>query len=430
MSYVAASLLLSFFEKATQDLAEVSLDSENGYRTVHQLRELILETQQSALSRVLAKVKIEDSSFMESSESIDYKTIHDKVQEQLLCLETHPDFETILEGPIRNMTWAAREALARLVIQQELKQLQHSKQSGIKAQEISSEPFTWIALMEFCGLCQAAIQLKDVQIFLSSPNYNAKNPSLQLYQTPISETLLVPHERWYFLQNLIFRALGYPNANSANQQLQDLMHGDTQDNIGNNDLLDQTEVKQLFKDTIEKVRAALAVASLQMQQEDLNDFEQGGVTRLLSVSHSEVGNCDNDNGIRTAPYAERINLADRSDYSATSDDHLQKSQQTQSIRDMSRQTAAMEQALLAQLLQMDPDERKDTLERARDAHEAVMVALSKLATAAERVAFMTDSTAISQETQRLLLIYRIWQSLLARNGGQPPQMARTRDIDY
>ncbi|KAI2490702.1 hypothetical protein MHU86_23863 [Fragilaria crotonensis] len=97
---------------------------------------------------------------------------------------------------------------------------------------------------------------------------------------------------------------------------------------------------------------------------------------------------------------------------------------------MARDTAALEQTLLAQLLQMDSDERTLVLEQARVAHDELMAALSNLTTPSERVAYMTSSTALSKETRKLLLLHQIWQGLLDRNGGQPPKMASTRDRDY
>ena len=84
--------------------------------------------------------------------------------------------------------------------------------------------------------------------------------------------------------------------------------------------------------------------------------------------------------------------------------------------------------MLAQLLQMDSSERNSMLEEARVAQEDLLKALAELTTGPERVAYMT--TSLSQETQQLLLMHRIWQGLLDRNQGKPPKMASTRDRDY
>ncbi|KAI2490700.1 hypothetical protein MHU86_23861 [Fragilaria crotonensis] len=407
---VPTALLVSFFEKATEELVSLSWDSSNSSMTLSDFRILILKTQQSALSSVVQDYQQKPPSSASTNntdtDSEEVITV-EQVQNQLQSLETHVDYATRLERPLRNMTMAARQASARLVLQQALK---NQQQQSVRSTKFSSPPLTRTAVLDFCGLCQAAVQLDAVQEFLScrfsSPIVRGNNhPTLRLYDTDVVGKFAFPHERMQYIQKLFFTALGY-HADTANQQLQGLVEGDA-------------ELEQIFTDTIHQLRQVLAVATMHMQQEELNDFEQGGVTRVVSVTHSNSNHDDNE-------MPQTIGMV-RSDQDNNDNNDGEDNDMT--VR-MARDTAALEQTLLAQLLQMDSDERTLVLEQARVAHDELMAALSNLTTPSERVAYMTSSTALSKETRKLLLLHQIWQGLLDRNGGQPPKMASTRDRDY
>jgi hypothetical protein len=430
---VPAALLQSFFEKATKELVALSWDgtlSPNSSMTLSDFRILILKTQQSALSSIVQdNRKVPSTSTKDTTaanavnaetpsqdEESDETITVEKVQEQLQNLESHVDFSTRLEGPLQNMTKAARQALARLVLQQELnhQQQQQQQQEHPFSTKLSSPPLTRTAIMDFCGLCQAAVQLEPVQEFLSSRYGPVRDDrhTLRLYDTDVIGKFILPQERMQYIQKLYFQALGY-HADAANQQLQGLIEGDS-------------ELEQVFTDTIHQLRQALAVATMHMQQEELNDFEQGGVTRVVSVTHSHAMR----DGISQNIGMVRSDQEDGdNDTNSNNNNNGNHNDDDVAVR-MARDTAALEQTLLAQLLQMDSDERTSVLEQARVAHDELMTALSNLTTPSERVAYMTSSTAISKDTRQLLLLHQIWQGLLDRNGGQPPKMASTRDRDY
>ena len=484
---VPATLLLSFFERATKDLTFLSLQDVcskeesasslsslsplSPLSSLSQFRILILQTQQSALSTVVAASEAEEAGTEDSTRTnhtIELQPplpLLPAVQKQLQNMESHPDFSTLLEGPLQIMTMAARQALARLVLQQELKK----KKKNQTQQHLTSPspslplPLTRTAIFDFCGLCQAAVQLEPVKEFLMKSTTSTgsrrhhhhhrdeeqqqhNHPHLQLYDTQVPDNMIFPHERMHYIQKLYFQALGYHNADTANQQLQGIIEGDA-------------ELEQVFTDTMDQLREALAAATMRMQSEELNDFEQGGVTRVVSVSYSDSDNHRHHHhhhggGVMVLPQTMDMVRSDShqqqylTDGTLVNSENMTAAEATDVVR-MARDTAALEQTLLAQLLQMDSDERNATLEQARMAHDEFMVALSNLTTTAERVAYISSSssssscssssisttkraaaTGVSTETRQLLLMHRIWQGLLERNGGQPPKMASTRDQDY
>jgi hypothetical protein len=373
---IPAALLHSFFEQATKELHQLSYNDDNdeSAKTLQQHRLSVLKIQQSCLSQVVANFE----SF----------AIEDVIS-QLQTMNTHPDAMSLQE-PSEEMTNAARQALARVVLQQELYHPTTTTTTNI--------PLTRTAILEFCGLCQAVVLLDDVQKFLISRNSNKDTTTaaapLQLYNFTIPKKLLFPQERLQYIQRLFFAALGY-DADKANKEIQEIMEGTD----------DDKDLQQVFGDTIAQLRAVLAKALVDIQQDDLNDFHEGGVTRVVSVSYSE------SNEMSAPPPTHNYDMVGRRENNNHDDDSA-------GIQ-MARQTAALEQTILAQLLQMDVDERTVLVENGANAQDEFMSALESLPKGPERVAYMTS---LGSETQHLLLMHRIWQGLINRNKGQPPKM--------
>lgn len=288
---------------------------------------------------------------------------------------------------MQRMTQAARQALARLVLQHELHISTTRQRPGTREGLIGSFGFlstmtmtstpthqqhqpsrlTRTAVLDFCGLCQAVVLLGPVQEFLSSRGPNGPDDALKLYDMvviPNDDTrhkkLITPQERLHYIQTLLFHALRYRDADSANQLLASVIARDV-------------ELEQLFFETMAQLRPVLRHATHQLQQHELNDFEQVGVTRVLSTSYSEHSN--EGDGVMIVPMG--IDMA-RSEEGVI--------RMTTTTMMMPRQTDALEQTLLAQLFQMDSSVRNSMLEEARVAHEDLLKALAELTTGPERVA--------------------------------------------
>lgn len=353
-SIVPAALFLSFFEEAAQALNELQYDKNEEPKSVDEYRQSLLNIQQQALEKIVSNF---DGVSLE------------QVLGELNQMESTPN-DSSLKEPLESMTVAARTALARVVLQQALQQHKNTARAGA---------LTKSSVLEFCGLCQAAVLLEDVTEFLVS-----SDQPLELYQHAIVDKKLpFPHERLEYIQHRYFEALGY-DADVAANELKDMVTASDE----------SQEFLQVFQQTVAQLRVVITNATLAVQTKQLSDFQQGGVTRVVSVEYSES-----------------------TTQSAPTQQTMQSEQQDQ--LHMARSAAALEQALLGQLLQMDESERNEVLERARVAQDELQRMIAELPPGPERVAYMTS---ISRETQQSLVMYKLWQGLLQRNNGQPPKM--------
>jgi hypothetical protein len=352
---VPSNLLQSFFQRAAEALNQTSYQSPPA-TSFAQHRRRLLEIQQECLEQIVA----------------DFDTISVKqVQERLHNMNDNPNG---LEKPLQDMTQAARQAFARLILQQELKDPKcfSEQRSGNRTRTLQRSD-----LIEFCGLCQAIVQSHDLQ------NYLVKGDHLFHCGNPAPHAKF-PQERLEAVQRLYFQALGY-DPDFATKDLARIFG--TADNEFQND----DQVHELFGETVSRLRVVLTHATLQIQQTQLTDVADGGVTRVVSVSYSE-----SESAVPT-----------------------QESMHPESHLQAARQAAVLEQTLLAQLLQLDPDDREQLLQQAHRAQEDLLQHLSQLPHGSERVEYMTQ---LSPEKQRLLLMHKLWQGLLARNNGEPPKM--------
>ena len=130
-------------------------------------------------------------------------------------------------------------------------------------------------------------------------------------------------------------------------------------------------------------------------------MQDDGTTRVVKVSHKEV---DSD-----APSAQKGNIE-------------MKEREERKQMDMARQMAVMQQDILAELLSWDEEERKEQLafcKQVRD--EFVQQAMS--VPPAQRAAFMTT---VNPDLQRKLIMLKLWDDMVARNGGVAPEIKKTK----
>ena len=84
---------------------------------------------------------------------------------------------------------------------------------------------------------------------------------------------------------------------------------------------------------------------------------------------------------------------------------------------MARQASLSQQELVNELLAMRDEERDAMLKEAQQTVEQVLRKAFELPSGPERIAYMTSLDA---ETQRLIALKKLWDNLLASNGGAPP----------
>jgi hypothetical protein len=92
--------------------------------------------------------------------------------------------------------------------------------------------------------------------------------------------------------------------------------------------------------------------------------------------------------------------------------------------EMARDAAALQQNILRELESMNEEERTATLETAKQVNNDFLQRAMEIPPGPDRIAFMRS---IDWETQRKLLMHKLWTSMLAANGGKPPNSQEERD---
>mmetsp|Transcript_20211 Transcript_20211/g.29992 ORF Transcript_20211/g.29992 Transcript_20211/m.29992 type:complete len:370 (+) Transcript_20211:19-1128(+) len=362
-SKVPSALLHSFFQEATNALNELCY-SKGQPKSLFEQRKQLLRVQQACLERVADNfdgVSIEEAQIALKGIGVPQDT----------------NVDALIQELSEKMTLSARLAFARLVLQQELIDPKYNITPSESNELCRSD------ILEFCGLCKAVVQLPDVVEFM----VNGRS----LYGeevTCLGKELRFPQDRLELVQSLYLQALGH-DSNGGTKELQRIMFSPK--------YYEDKELHEVFGDTVGNMRVALTNAGIAAQQKELNDFEEGGVTRVVSVSYSDKGN-DECNG--EAPQTETMH----------SESHLR----------LAGQAAALEQSLLERLKHMDERERESILDEAQHAHDKMIQDIQVLEPGPERIQFMTNQ--LSKETRELLLIHKIWQGLLTRNNGAPPRI--------
>jgi len=82
----------------------------------------------------------------------------------------------------------------------------------------------------------------------------------------------------------------------------------------------------------------------------------------------------------------------------------------------------MQQEILGQLLSMDEQDRDANLQAAKEAHDAFLQGALELPMGPERVEYLRS---VDPNTQRLLVMHKLWSSFLADNGGVAPTSRRS-----
>jgi len=133
------------------------------------------------------------------------------------------------------------------------------------------------------------------------------------------------------------------------------------------------------------------------------DLQDDGTTRVLHVSHKEIDL--DDPAARN--FGGNMEMTERE----------QKKQ-----FEVARQMAVMQQDILAELLSWDETERKEQLEFCRQVrNEFVQQAMT--VNPEERAAFMTT---VNPDLQRKLIMLKLWDEMVARNGGKEPEIKKAK----
>lgn len=371
MTTVPSSLLLAFFQDATNTLNTCSQVKVGD--SLVDIRKSLLQLQLETLNRVVAT---------HNSDNLDSLTA-EQVQQQLQTLgsgSTSGTLDAQVMTAMKDMNQAARFAFCRLVLRLECLLVQPPAQRRPNAL-IMSGKMPREHILEFFGLCNGAVQLENVKEHLRSGK-----PFFSDLPTPPTPPSIFPQKRLEQLQRLFLQAVGY-DADFGTMEIKRIFFDPT--SSSNSDLRDDKALATYFGSLVTNMNAALNTASLEATHvQHFASTADDGVTRVVSVEHSEVDGTDPQN--------------------------LQ--QQQQRVM-MARQAAALQQDILQELLNMDETTRVQKLKLAKDASEDFMKRAQNVPPGPQRVAFLR---AMDPTTQRLLATHKLWthrQMMLAANAG-------------
>ena len=415
---VPTSLLLDYFHRSTEVLGRYARKSvlirsnvEEQPPSIEELRRLLIQVQMDVLHDVVNDY----NSSTNNADNNSSKDIAMSIENVQLALrkvgqnedDEDDDADDTLRQPMQQMHNAARNAFARSVLtsyQLDLDSYVHNTEDE-EATSVCDRYATRQELLEYFGLFIVAVEIDEVQCYISSGepiDFSGNAASLQ--QAKAREaSISSPEKRLSLLQSLILRAvLGQsviqdPIAFVVEAATRILSPDDTNAEQWTNN--DDEEFSQALDNYMSAIRVCRENASA---FSNLSDYDQDGVTRVVSVKYSEKS------------YEENT-TASMPPQSSFMTEHKESEQRKDLV--LARRAAEMQQTLLAQLLMMEDAERLHTLREAKEAHDEFLHEALSIPSGPQRVLFVQS---VDEEKQKKLIMHKLWESMLASNGGVPP----------
>eukprot|EP00978_Attheya_sp_CCMP212_P008594 scaffold20212_cov54-Attheya_sp.AAC.5 len=319
-------------------------------------------------------------------------------------IESDKAIQNELVTNMHEMNEVARQAFVRLLLRAEVAWDKSTEGQVDRYLKTSKDQIKMerSAIMEFCGLCIAAVNLPEVMHHLRYCHPLDDKKQKQITDDNASEPFLpvLAQERLKKLHNLLFRAAGY-DPEYGHEEIKRIFF--TSDHT---EFKDDEEINKTFGKFFSAMSTAISIATLPAGvKADGSGNLSDGSTRVLSVSHSEF---DSEG---TSPGAPGQQLME---------EQTDKIQQEQ-LR-IAREAAALQQSILGELLSMEESERDDVLATAKIAHDDFLAKVLKIPSGPDRVQFVTN---IDPSVEKQLLMHKLWEKILAQNDGKPPTMRNT-----
>jgi len=321
-----------------------------------------------------------------------------------------------------DMNDGARTAFVRAVMKEEIQWVHVQEEKGLKTMNeiymgrhlrTSSDGLGILErskILEFCGICMAALRLDGMiphlrygtDIFENNNNNNDNNDNDDKEEEDKKMFASHVQMRLIGLQNMLFCAVGCHFEFGASE-LKRIMTVDV-DEAADLDLY--ATLNSFFTAMQIAFTNAMLVGDnkrwkndpLSKKADDDDDDDDDGVTRIISVQHSEKiihvkegGGFDDNNNDNDAP-------------SHNSMDEHQEDRQMKDLQ-MAKKAADLRQGILSELLAMDPAQRELELAHAQQNHNDFLAQAMQLPLGHERVAFLQN---VDQRTQKLLIMHKLW----------------------
>lgn len=407
---VPDKLLHLFFNDATSGLLSLNgnevIDAveDDPFDPLSASRRHVLNVQQTILQKSLDSYQADHS----EEAGITIK----ELRECLGRLGSEANLALDLRKAMDGMNDAARCALCCLVLycEQSVMSPDFPRQPKRELEDsVANEGLDRTRLLEYFGLCQAALKLGIVKTFMAKGG-SLFNGLPTAAPSSDNSQLLFPQTRLEYIQQLLAKSMGWDPAFLTKELQRIFVERD-----GSIRLVQDKEVTRVFQDLVQEMQVAIRTASLQMQQDQqvklLSDLEKGGNTRVVSVQYSEFEVTPDGKQVATG--------GSNAPHAATMEAQMTEEEQKKQIR-LASEAAVMQQEILGELLSLPEHERRNRLEEAEQVSQEFMAQVVTLPPGQERIDFLRS---VDPLTSRKLAMHKIWAGLLQANGGLPPQLA-------
>jgi len=367
---VPDQLLHSFFQQCEKALTEINCKEvlRGETWTLAECRRFLLDKQRSVMSATLSTYNQKSTDTSRAST--------EEFQERLGNIKKEaisPDMESAMS---ENDT-AARQALCKLILYSET----HRETPRRDLQ--NDGRLNRSKLLEYLGLCQSAITLKCVEQNLI--DNTRLFDDLDLPENEPS-ALAYPQKRLEKIQQILARAVGLEPSFVTSELTRIFVDPAT---AATCEYADDQECRDVFRQLIVQMQTAVANASLHGGPTTLSDQDNGGVTRVVAVQYSEVG----DGSSSDAPKKNSMELPQE--------------EQIRQIR-MASQCKQLQDSLLMEIESLSPEDRKEKLRYAKQVSDEFLESVMKLPPGPERIRFLQT---VDPEKSKLLTMYKLWVSI-------------------
>jgi hypothetical protein len=370
---VPDNFLLTFFRDSRKALLELDCPSmlQKETWTTAECRRCLLDKQRSVLNSTL-------SQYNQHSPERTRISI-DEVQQRLVGIKKE-SVSTDVATAMTDNDEAARLTLCKLVLYSET----HRE---MPTQDLQSNGrLNRSKMMEYLALCQAAVKLDCVQknIVEGSPLFD----DMKEEEKPTVTAMSLPQKRLELIQQILARAVGLLPKFVTSELTRIFVDPAT---AANNEYTNDKECRDVFLQLMSQMQTVVANASL--NGPNLSDKDQGGVTRVVHVQYSEVGD-----GTNNAP-PQKLSM------------EVSQEEQIRQIR-LASQAKALQESLLQELETLSPKARRERLAHAKQVSDEFLKNVMILPPGPERIQFLRS---VDPEKSRLMTMYKLWISV---HGGE------------
>jgi len=363
---IPEEILLDFFERATRALEHVSVETL-GTASLKRIRQIVLNEQTECLRSVAALSGVSTQ----------------QLEGSIACCSKDNSSSNV-QRSVDHMNNAARQSFCRLCLQADWSKHDLTSAGQVKDADI----------LEFCGMCEVAVTLPQVLNFLRTgkPLWG------------IDCDTIFPQKRLESIQRQFLIALGY-DPDFGTREIKKRFYYCCEDQK------EQDALSHTFNVMAEKMRTVLTEATTAAMHDNFFS-EDDGVTRVVSVQYSEKILDE-----KTGQEITAVDAAPRSESMSEQVNGEDIEQRREQLR-LAREASFVQQEILGELLSMRDEEREVMLSEAKQVTDAFLQEATKMPAGPERISFLTS---IDPKTQRFLVMHKLWDRMLAVNGGKSPK---------